>query len=67
MDKFVSTVPLYSEMYKRGILCMGTVHNTRLSGLNMISDKDLKSKGISAYVEYEGKIETCSEAISVVR
>lgn len=67
MDNFFSTVPLFFEMYKRGILCMGTVRNNRLSGLNVISDKDLKSKGKSAYVEYEGKIDTCPEAVRVVR
>ncbi|XP_045115262.1 piggyBac transposable element-derived protein 2-like [Portunus trituberculatus] len=67
MDNLFSTIPLYFEMYKRGILCMGTVRTNRLSGLRMIPDKDLKAKGKSAFVEYDGKVETCPESVRVVR
>lgn len=45
MDNLSSTIPLYFEVYKRGILCMGIVCTNRLSGLRMIPDKDLKAKG----------------------
>lgn len=67
MDNLFSSVPLFLEMFKRDILCMGTVRSNRLSGLKLISDKDLKSKGKSAFVEYEGQLSTCAGAVRVVR
>lgn len=51
----------------RGILCIGTVRSNRLAGLKLIPDKELKVKGKSAYVEYEGKISTCAGSVRVVR
>lgn len=33
----------------------------------MISDKDFKVKGKSAFVEYERKIETCPESVRIVQ
>ena len=44
MDNLFSTIPLFFEMYKRGILCLGTVRTNRLSGLKMIPDKRFESK-----------------------
>lgn len=67
MDNLFSTLPLYYEMHTRGILCMGTVRSNRLTGLKLIPDKALKAKGKSAYVEYEGKINTCAGSERVVR
>ncbi|KAK4328994.1 hypothetical protein Pmani_000630 [Petrolisthes manimaculis] len=57
---------LLPELPARGILCMGTVRSNRLAGLKLIPDKDLKSKGKSTFVEYEGKISPCAGSIKEV-
>ena len=67
MDYLFSTVPLYLEMFNRGILCMGTVRSNRLTGLKLIPDKDLKFKGNGAYMKYDGKIDTCAGSVRVLR
>ena len=58
MDSYFSGIPLYLELLKRGIFCMGTVKLNRVPAIDtvIISDKDLKAKGKSSYIEYEGKL-----------
>ena len=67
MDDLFSSIPLYTEMYIRGILCMGTVRAERLIGLDVITPRELKARGSSAYIEYEAKLDTCKESLRVVR
>ena len=56
MDNYFSGVPLYYELLKMGIHCMGTVKLLRVPAIAdiIISDKELKNKGKSSFVEYKG-------------
>ena len=70
MDNLFSTVPLYLEFLKRGIFCTGTVRLNRCSGLKdqcLVPDADIKAKGKSSFIEYEGKIKDTTDDIRVIR
>ena len=38
LDNLFSSIPLFMEMFKRGILCMGTVRANILIGIDMITE-----------------------------
>ena len=70
MDNYFSGVPLFLELLKRGIYCLGTVRLNRVPGLNsiLITDKELKDQGRSAFVEYQGEHDKSgNKCIRVVR
>ena len=69
MDNLFPGVPLFQELYKREIYCMGTARLDRVPNIKsaMITDADLKALGKSAYKEYEGKIDEDEANIRVIR
>ncbi|CAL4160674.1 unnamed protein product [Meganyctiphanes norvegica] len=70
MDNYFSDIPLYLELLKLGIHCIGTVRLDKISGIkkHLITDAALKHKGNSSFVEYEGKLdEGSTDTVRVVR
>ncbi|CAL4126748.1 unnamed protein product [Meganyctiphanes norvegica] len=69
MDNYFSGVPLFLELRRLGIHCMGTVQLPRASGLKsvLIPDHELIKKGKSSFVEYEGKLDNKGKDLRVVR
>ena len=65
MDNLFSGVPLYLELYERGVYCMGTARLDRVPNIKsvMITDGDLKALGRSAFEEYECQLDLNGESI----
>ena len=69
MDNLFSGVPLFYELYNRGVYCMGTARLDRIPNIKsvMISDGGLKYLGRSAFEEYQGQMDKGENIIRVVR
>ena len=68
MDSLFTGVPLFFELRKRGIHCLGTVQLPRASGLKkVVSNECDLIRNKHSYKEYDGKLDNKGEGLRVIR